>query len=272
MKLEKIIKKIPSLDLLPVSLLKTKENILQLSFPLLSDLLFLFLYGFFVIGFIAYNVAVQLFKFGVEITKSSQMPSTFSQMILQENAKPVLIKAFIFILLMVVITYILYCIFQGFSWWYCRKISGLKKQPKLKNYIKEFYKVNILWFVLFVIYIFISFLRDLMNGGEKSEPSIFMIMIFFVVLYFVLVSYSLLPKIRGIANIKKSFSIGIKKIADILPAYIIIFIVFLIIELLLNYSLKISNTLFVFAGVFLLMPAVSWLRVYFMVIVENLIE
>lgn len=268
--IKKVLNKMPSLNILPLSFVRVKENIAMLPFPVLSDILFLFLYGFVVMGFIAEMVSAQLFEFGVELTKSGQEFSSVSQMLLQENARPMLLKAALLITLMIAAVYVIYCLFQGFSWWYCRRMASGKKQSKLSHYLREFCKVNIFWFILVVIYNFIAFSRDFLSQAENPEPGLLLNTLFIVILYFVLVSYSMLPKTKGLGNIKRSFSIGIKRIADLLPAYLIIFIAFSIIELLLDLSMKLSSAIFMLVGVFVLLPALSWMRVYFIGVVNDI--
>ena len=258
--LKNIFKREIFLNSLPLSFSIIKNNILRLSFPLLSDLLLIFLYGFMITGFIAEIITNEMIKYGIEVSKAQ---GNF----LNEAGKPILVKILLLILAMILITYILFVIFQSISWWYCRRISKLKEKGFF-DYFREFCKINIFWFIVIVVYNIISYLNGLLSRSES--PSIILNVIFLALLYLALISYSLLPEIKGFANIRKTFSYGIKKISTIMPAYLIALLVFFVINIILTLSLKIGNLLFILLGVFLLIPTISWMRIYFMVVVGKL--
>ena len=249
---------------LPLSIGIFRENLIKISFPLLSDLLLVFIYGFIVTGYIAEVITNEMIRYGFEVSSAKQ---AYPQGIFfNEATKPILIRISLLILAMILITYILFVIFQSFSFWYCRRISKLREKGFF-SYFGEFCKVNAFWFGIFVIYNIISYLDGLLS--MSAGPGIFLDIFFLAMVYFALISCSMLPEIKGFANIKRSFSLGIKKIDSLLPAYAIVLFVFFVINMVLTLSLRLGNAIFIFIGVFLLMPALSWMRIYFMAVTKS---
>lgn len=266
MDLKKVLREKPFITSLSLSLSSIKENPSQLSFPVLADLLFLFVHGFVVWGIILGMLQTQLVALGIELTKSSGSQYSISQLLLQEPIKPIFFRVLLLVAVLIISVYIIYCLFQGFSWWQCSKIAAQanKKSIKFISYLWEFFKINLFWLILFVFYNILALILDYMAQSETAtgKGSIILNLFLVVLLYFVFISHSLLPKIRGFANIKKTIGTGILKIKHMLPAFVLMAIILFILGLILNLSSLISHVLFMIFGVIVLMPIISWMRVY----------
>ena len=158
--IKKIIRQNYSLNSFIPSFRRIKERYIELPIPILSDILFLVLYGFIVIGLIGPLVSNQMFNLGIELTKRESQSATLSEIIFQESARPMLIKVALLVILMIILIYILYCLFEGFSWWYSCKIASTREQAEFSDYLNVFYKTNFYWYSLAIIYNIIAFAGD----------------------------------------------------------------------------------------------------------------
>lgn len=266
MDIKKVLREKPFITSLSLSLSSIKENPSQLSFPVLADLLFLFVHGFVVWGIILSILQTQLVALGIELTKLSGSQYSISQLLLQEPIKPLFFRVLLLLAVLIISVYIIYCLFQGFSWWQCSKIADRanKKGIKFASYLWQFFKINLFWLIFLVIYNVMALVGDYMAQSETATgiDSIILNTFLIVLLYFVFISHSLLPKITGFANIKKTMGVGILKIKHVLPAFVLMAIILFILGLILNLSSLISHVLFMILGVIVLLPIISWMRVY----------
>jgi len=266
------------IDRLKESLVLIKRNPLRLAYPVLVDLIFLFIYGFLsyfiflkidyymssIFEQITQNTAVfeDAFVFGGLLSAVKNVPGT----------DVLLKKAFLWILALAVLSYILYCVFQAVSW---RLSINIAKKGKIKQYMKRFFLVNIVWAFLFAVYnalaIFIGYRKEILSRYfEVSDFSLLLVVFGFVLIYFALISYSLIARHKAGESLKKTFVFGVKKIKYFLPMYLILFIAFLIINLIMTYSSSVGVWLYVVLGVFVLLPFFAWARVYAYLVVEKI--
>lgn len=183
-------------------------------------------------------------------------------------------KLILIYLILAVAIYIVYTFFHATAWKLSSDIAGRKNS--MYNFMKEFALLNLFWVVLFIVYHFLSLFADLRQSamqslkiGASNSFSIAVTILLFVIVYFAFISYTLIGKHSTKQKIKKGFYLGIKKIKYILPAYVVIAAVYFVIKYLLEAAARVNFNLMIFVGLFTVIPAITWARVYLMLIVEK---
>ena len=120
---------------------------------IVAELLFLFLFGFFT-GPLRNGIGNNLLVLGdLIVGESSQISNDFlSNIIGSEPFRNIIILGII----LAIIVYVLYCLFQGFIWRFSFNLIGKKRE--YIPYIKRFFLVNIPWYILFIAYVLINFI------------------------------------------------------------------------------------------------------------------
>jgi len=168
-----------------------------------------------------------------------------------------------YIFLTILFLYLFWTIFQGINWFIACKIN---KKTSFLNYISRFAWLNLVWLGAFLL--IVSFSGYLLSksvasplplfgqGGIKAIAGILSL----ALLYFMIISYSLIPKKK---TLKNSFITGWKKAKTALPMYLIILaILYFLNYLLLQIYLTNSLGLLIAYGLLIVLPALIYLRIY----------
>jgi len=272
--------------------MKFKKNILIKSFadsykavrknpsciviPFFIDLFFLFVffiaYDFF-LGSIMNKVISLLMLTGESLQGLTQTDITLNLLSNQQQMNSLIANIGFWIFGLIALSYALYCIFQGTSWFIAHKI--LKEKTDFKEYIKRFFAVNILWCVSFVIIAYfyvraVIYTQVLRSPSNIQTVSIFSIILLIILSYFALISYVLIKKYNFVDLIKKSFSLAIKEFSTIAPMYVLLILGFAVIDILLRLLFMISTTFMVIVGIILMFPFIAYSRLVIISVVENL--
>ena len=161
-----------------------------------------------------------------------------------------------------ILLYICWSLFQGVNFWLAQK------KTKLISYLKRFFLVNILW-IFCIILLFLLTIRLSVNQIGSFVPvisqtgiNIILLILFLILGYFVLISYSI--------PLKKTFKIGIKNWKKILPVYGISIVSLVIGVILFIQLLNFNYSLGLFFALVILLPLVYFLRVYVLDRIERL--
>ena len=171
------------MDELKESFRVLKENRETIALPVVSDLAFLFLYGFVRSG-ILNKIGEYLFFIQSKLTGINDVEGLsykLNERIIASSVWRIIILMILFFLL----TYLLYIILEGFSWWYAHRISNSK--VSYVNYLKRFSLVSIpllAAFIAFSINVFIQAMR------EEKALNLPWIIIFIVLVYFTFIGYT----------------------------------------------------------------------------------
>lgn len=249
-----------------------KKNYKILLLGVMIELLFVIVLGFFIAPL--NNGLINNFEqLGGEIIEGS--PETGNEIVNVASSSEYFRNILILGAIIGIIAYLLYCAFQGVVWKFCFNLSG--KKEKYKSYIKKFFLVNLFWGPLFAFYILINFLFSFVDlVGERIEPGGVFFMedatniILFIIIYFAFISYIKLDKEKVWKSIKESFRIGIKKIKWVVVMYLIMVLVFMVINYVLFLIGSMSYYIFVFVGVLIVMPSMLWARVFMKKVVDEL--
>lgn len=146
MKDTKIIKElINSLSLL-------KKNGFLLVTAAIIDAVFFVAYGFFT-GPVSRKIsehAILLSNNLSPLLAEQHAEKGILELLFTAQLRPLTFKLTLLILLLFAISYIIYCIFHGTSWWMAAKIAGQKW--KYREYVLGFAKVNLIWLAFYIIF------------------------------------------------------------------------------------------------------------------------
>lgn len=255
-----------------------KKSPIKLVYPVLADLVFLLVYGLFSsiivnrISYYFYSV-YELMLENTESFKTSFLAGGFFSAIFNVPGADVFIKkSLLWIFALIAFMYFSYCFFQAFSW---RFSLNFAKKKRIKEYMKGFFLVNLVWLLFFIAYnifsLVIGFKKQVVSRYAAVPSFSIMLLIFAVIVsYFVFISYSLIERYNVRNSLKKTFFLGFKKIKHILPMYLIIFAVFYIIDFVMSYSGNINQKISIAVGIFILLPLFAWARLYVYLVVNNL--
>jgi hypothetical protein len=237
----------------------------------LADFIFLILYGF-VTAPLVQKILHNMAGFVQCITNAKKDQSPLS---------------FLFLIIVYILAvYLLFIIFQGLAWWTSTRIAGTSSgnnripKKKLKTYLLQFAKVNIAWYVFFVIVHVTSYFLTLTALVAKQAPDLAQPLAakiaFALILYFAFLSHALLSHNKPGKAGTKAVSLGLKKYHAILPIYTWIGVVFFLVNacmVLLSSVLPRQtfsiNILYYVIVALLVFPFFCWARTYLLMATTN---
>ncbi len=231
-----------------------KENALLVLLCSLIDFLFLFAYGF-LTSPIRQKMGLQMLELG-KVLAAQGMPALSG--LFTAQASVFLEKLAFSLIIFAVLTYVLYCVFQGVNWKLALDMTG-KKQEWL-SYLNSFAKVNALWFSLFVLAfalnVFAAMRRTVLQAmntpggnvlGWVSLVAVFLIGVCAVLSY---------PS----TSVKQGWRLA-QQFKKVLPVIAAIAVYFAALNYVLILLAGVNTDLMYVVGIILLFPAVTWSRV-----------
>lgn len=246
-----------------------------LIFSAMIDAAFFIVYGFF-----TQPVRDQLFNNAVLLTnvvgealqqagQRFETPSVLS-MLTAPLAKPHFIGVILWLLVLMVVGYVLYVIFQGIAW-------RLALQHKRKGFMTQFALLNIPWFIIVGTLYFLLTVIDLRSAivlaitkeSASAIPRSIILGLISLSFYFAIISYGQLHSHGWKKAFKLSFSHGIGKIVKYLPPAALLAIIYIIVNFLLVYLFRINQALGFIIGIILFLPLLYLSRIYIYKIVRD---
>lgn len=226
---------------------------------------------FLALGFFTAPVSVKMKTILLQITAIFSKglaevgrPDTVLDVLFSKNTIPYWKEMIMWLLLFILITYIIYIIFQSITWNLSLRI--INKKIKYLKYLKSFALLNLFWFLIFILYSLIDLIGDLRVAlaDVKTTNFISIIANFFlmIMIYFAIISYTKL-------NLRQSFKLGWKKYRTLLSAYVLVLIYFFILNFVLSKIALANYTLAVVIGLVLFLPAITWARVLLALNIER---
>ncbi len=164
------------------------------------------------------------------------------------------------LLLLAAVVFVLFWLFQGTAWWLAHGIAG--KRHKWRQFLVSFGKVTSVWFLLYVVWYAIDLVLDLRGllvekatGQPAAGAGIVMFVILSLLVYFALLSCALL-------SVRKSLSVGARRVLGILPAMIVVLAHFLAGNFVVRLLGQLHSAVMFVGGVVLLVALLAWTRVY----------
>jgi hypothetical protein len=171
------------------------------------------------------------------------------------------------LVLLAVVVFVLFCVFQGLAWFAAAKLAGSKMH--WRKYLLVFARISALWAGLYFLWQCADTVLNLrriavekMAGQIMPESGFVMPILLGVLVYFAVVSYSLL-------EIKKAFAVGARKISLLLPAVVIVCIQFFVCNYLLTKLTAISPKFAFIASAIVLVLLLAWTRAYATLVVRR---
>ena len=245
---------------------------------LIIDFLFLFIFSivyYFFFEKIMDKIISLLMLTGKALQGVTQNEMSLNILANQQQMNSLIVGIGFWILGLAVLVYILYCTFQGTSWFFANKI--FKSKLNYLKYIKRFFAVNTLWHIAFMIiaYFYVRaliFTNVLKISSNFETVRIFSLIILIILSYFAFISYVLIKKYGFIDSIKKSFSLGTKEFSTIVPMYILLILGFALIEVILRLLFMINTTLMIVVGMILTFPFIVYAKLVIISVIENLVK
>ncbi len=250
--------------------LLTKSPI-YLAVPILIDIIFLLAIGF--VGSIFTTKALPYLERLATLQTTPLTTNDASALITQQTQIASLLTNIIIVFLQIILAvFALWIIFQGINWFLA--VKCVKKKANLKKYSLNFIIINIICVLLTAIiakFFFEITLKNLLTSTpivSQSLINIITILILIIILYFLFIGYAISYKYNLKDFLKNIFKIGVKDFKKIILAYITLIILFFI----ANYIVKLFSLSFasmIIAGVIILMPLITFSRIYLIKILEQ---
>ncbi|MBI4150232.1 hypothetical protein HY488_02390 [Candidatus Woesearchaeota archaeon] len=179
-----------------------------------------------------------------------------------------------FAALYLLVMFILYNLFFAYTWLKTSILLKKKQMPYLQ-YLKRFAGINALWILLFIVgsYLLVIAATATMFGQiaiiSSGVVDAVGIALGVLLLYFAMISHALLIDYPTLSLLKKTFALGIQRIATLGPAFLLIgALYYLVVELLSRLS-AISVVLSFVLFILLFVPLVTGSRMFFMAAAEE---
>ena len=160
--------------------------------------------------------------------------------------------------------YFLYCLFHGMGWRLAYDMIG--RQQPLLPFVKRFFRINISWYLLFVLLNAVLFIVSYLTTSiaKKTEVSVHRLWYvpFLLLLYVALVSYTRLEETR--ATGKDALRLAGTGKTRLFPTYLLILLLFAVIDIILLGVSYLGQIPLVIAGFLLFIPAFTVARVYWL--------
>ncbi len=241
------------------------------------DLIFLFLVPFTRSSFIQkgesylYAVTGSISKFSIQYSSSENVG--YLSLLMESGAYKWFLWFLIVLLVWLAVLYFIFTFFNSLNWFILNK-KIFKKKIMLSEYSIKFFKVNIVWFIIYGIFNAISYLFSFgLTVSSDSEgvvkvPFVFSI-IFAIGIYFAFISYALLIH-KEKHPIKQSFILGYKKARTLLPILLIVVVGYFLLDYLLKGLFLLHPLFMLLSGLLLLPLVVTFMRALFQITVDLL--
>ncbi len=239
--------------------------------PIMMDVLFLILYGMIMGGIFkkAMFYLVQVGYMSLQLYNETTNLSLFDIALGFPETRILSVKIIFLLFMTVALIFFAYCFTQGIAW---ARTKDAFKKTNTKKWMHLFFRLNLFWFGLFVLYKVVLLVVRLSEVLARTKTKPFFEYIFLLgFAYFVFLSYVLLKEDSKIwGTIGLAVKTGIAKFYYILP----IWIVFALVMISFDYLIRVITPQFprvaLIAAVIFLLPALTFGRLYLLAGVEEL--
>ena len=187
---------------------------------------------------------------------------------------------------MLVVVFALWVVFHTITWKRTHHI--LTKEMTFGHVFKKFSLINLFWAVLFIVFFYVSLKISVSSLSSLQQLpfvpdgtlKILFFAVFAVLVYFLLVSYSILDKYHVKHLLVEAFLLGCKKAHVLVPTYGLILLKFWLIhyivrEYILDRLLHISFTAQALSAlliIFVSLLVISWARLFITSVSHRLVD
>jgi len=243
------------------SLSLLKKNAFWLVIAALIDAVFFLAYGFFT-GSVSRKISEHA------ILLSNKLSPLLAEQHAQKGVLELLIgpelramtgKLVILVLILFAITYVLYCIFHGTSWWMATKIA--EKETSYHTYLIGFAKVNLIWlagYILFkVLDVFISLRYLLIQKILPNETNTAGYVLFAFLIVLSLAAFFSYPTLKARTLFKTPIKLSVQLVILCAAFFIIAYTLPMTIARLLH-----GEQIALIVGLIILFPTIILIKVY----------
>ncbi len=250
-----------------------KKNPLYFFIPVLIDITFIFAF-FFVYHFFLSKIMNNFFSLLMMTGNSLQgiIEESPESVLLMHQMNSAITAIILWVISLIISSYFIYSIFQSASWFFAGKF--VHKKLILKQYIKRFFAVNIVWHIAFVLisyfYVRAVIMTDIFNIYSNLQAVKPISLIFMITLaYFSLISYALITEKGFRKSIKGCFVIGFKRFFSLICFFAVFVLIFLIIDLLLKAIFLISEPVMLIIGIIIIFPIITYFRIVLISLIKD---
>jgi len=168
---------------------------------------------------------------------------------------------------------ILWLLFQGQSWRFASNLTG--KKIKYFKFFGRFTILSAVWLILasvvsvFLFKVLFSMQMEI-HQVKYGIETLTSVVFYALVAYFMFISYALVPKYTLKTIFQKTFKIGTKHFLPLITMFFMLTVGFFIIDLILKAVGTVNITAMMIVGFILLLPYLTWIRLYILLVVEKL--
>ena len=181
----------------------------------------------------------------------------------------VIAEYFVYIMLT---AYACWMIFQGVNWWLANRASGNKEN--FWRYCLKFFLLNIIVLFILTIIIYIPIFISMIDvfAFLTIITQFFARLVFYiafaVLVYFAGIAYALIAKHALLRSLKQAFIIGFTRWKELVPAYIIDFVVLYALVFIILFFRESFLAMFLIT-ILLFLPTAFWIRILIAEIVNK---
>ncbi|MGM5485197.1 MAG: hypothetical protein ACQEP1_04985 [Nanobdellota archaeon] len=170
------------------------------------------------------------------------------------------------LLLYFFLVYLGFAVFQGINWFFSHR---LLRKLSFWGFMKRFTLTSFVYFLIFLVVAFLS-LRSSFNSAFMNEGkmAVYFFISLFIVAYFALISFSFDRKV--FRNTMRTA----KKVHLVLLSYLVVFVLFLALNLLLNGLGALGLSIYSIGGIIvsavLILPAITFSRVFLVSVLRRI--
>ncbi|MBI1969638.1 hypothetical protein HYS48_02995 [Candidatus Woesearchaeota archaeon] len=249
---------------------------------MLTDILFFLAYGFFSAPLYLKIYEYSEVLFGELAVSSPGLLTSYAAgesfgVLLRQNPalQAIFWKLIALYVLTFLVLYAVYCLFQGFAW---RMAFAVLEEIPLQQFLKQFFFANILWMLFYILYHFLSLLvlyQSTVAERYASEQPIFLqgslLVYAFLLSYFAFLSYCFIGREKGRILWKHAFALGWKQGRKLFPYVLVLVLAFLLLNFFFLGLTRagLQEKVRIAIGILVVIPALTWGRVYWKMGVEQ---
>lgn len=164
------------------------------------------------------------------------------------------------LVVLAVVVFVLFCVFQGLAWWFATSVAG--KKTHWRVFLLQFARINMFWFGLYAVWYVVDAILDLRRlvvekalGQSALASNTVLLVVLVVLVYLAMLSYPLL-------GIRKAVLLGTHRAQTMLPAFILIVVQMLAGNFLVQWVAQVSKLALFILGTVLLVVLLAWSRLY----------
>ncbi len=237
-------------------------------YSVLFDLVYLFITGLVNVTLVR-KLAGVMYLIGGQLSKASLGVTTSTgimELLRQANASSAIAQFTILFLLWIGGLYFLYCFFQTLCWRLAYRMNG--KDVPLLPFAKRFFRLNIPVYGVFILLNALLFVSAYVSTSRANTGNVSVHPLwyapYFVLLYIALVAYGSMGRQTVKVSVHAACREGWQQKRQLIPSFVMILLLFAIIEVVMLGAGFLHRILLVLTGFFLFIPAFTVVRLYWL--------